>query len=283
MTMVTRVAAVVAAALVLMFLAGMGAAPRSLAQGEQISRGAPISAPVREESERPLAGTSDQEEPRLVNVTGEAEVRVVPDEVVLTVGVETRDEKLSTAKSDNDKRIRKVLDLTEDYGIEAKHVQTSYISVEPRYDDDYYGSEVLKDYWVRKTIVITLKDISKFEDLLTDLLEAEVNYVHGIQFRTSELRKHRDRARALAITAAQEKAVAMAGELGQEVGRPRAINEYQSGWWSGYGSWWGSGWGSAMTQNVIQDVGGGLDSGEGTLAPGQITVKAQVNVSFEME
>ena len=79
MTMVTRVAAVVAAALILMFLAGMGAAPRSLAQGEKISRRAPISAPVREESERPLAGTSDQEEPRLVNVTGEAEVRVIPD------------------------------------------------------------------------------------------------------------------------------------------------------------------------------------------------------------
>ena len=38
-----------------------------------------------------------------------------------------------------------------------------------------------------------------------------------------------------------------------------------------------------MTQNVIQDVGGGPDSGEGTLAPEQITVKAQVNVSFEME
>lgn len=278
-----RVGVVVMAALAMASLVEIGAAPRALAQGEQVSRRAAVAAPVSEGSERSLAASTEQGNPRLISVTGEAEVRVVPDEVVLTVGVETRDENLSKAKSDNDERVRKVLDLADDYGIESKHIQTSYISIEPRYDDDYFGSEVLKDYWVRKTVVITLKDISKFEDLLTGLLEAEVNYVHGIQFRTSELRKHRDRARALAIKAAQEKAVDMAGELGQDVGRPWAINEYQSGWWSGYGSWWGSGWGGSMTQNVIQDVGVGLDSGEGTLAPGQITVKAQVNVSFEME
>jgi uncharacterized protein YggE len=172
-------------------------------------------------------------------------VRVVPDEVVLTVGVETRDEKLGTAKNDNDKRVQRVLDLAGDYGIKAKHIQTRYISVEPRYDEDYFGN-VLTHYVVRKTIVITLKDISKFEDLLTDLLEAEVNYMHGIQFRTSELRKHRDQARALAIEAARGKAVALAGELGQEVGRLWAINEDQSYWWSGYDSWWGPRWGSAM-------------------------------------
>ena len=102
--------------------------------------------------------------------------------------------------------------------------------------------------------MITLKDISAFDAVLSDALEAGATYVHGIQFRTTELRKHRDEARALAIRAAHEKAVALAQELGQEVGQPHDIREDQSQWWSSYNTWWG-GRASTMTQNVIQEGG----------------------------
>ena len=106
--------------------------------------------------------------------------------------------------------------------------------------------------------------------------------VHGIQFRTTELRKHRDEARTLAIRAAQEKAVALAQELGQEVGQPHDIREDQSQWWSWYNTGWGGRAGS-MTQNVIQEGGSAPAGTEGTLAPGQISVTAKVTVSFEMK
>ncbi len=46
--------------------------------------------------------------------------------------------------------------------------------------------------------MVTLKDITQFDDLLTELVAANVNYIHGIQFRTTELRQYRDQARALA-------------------------------------------------------------------------------------
>jgi uncharacterized protein YggE len=127
------------------------------------------------------------------------------------------------------------------------------------------------------------KDISRFEDLLTKALEAEVNYVHGIQFRTTELRKHRDEARSLAIKAAKEKAVSLAKELEQSIGAPHSIHENASGWWSGYNAWWGGRWGPAMAQNVSQDAGGGASSQGGSLAVGQITVNARVTVSFFLE
>jgi uncharacterized protein len=222
-------------------------------------------------------------EPGIITVTGEAEVRVVPDEVILTLGVETWDEYLKSAKSQNDERVKQVLAIAQSYGIEARHIQTDHISIEPRYEDNYEKKNLI-GYFVRKTIVITLKDISQFDDLLTSMIDADVNYVHGIQFRTTELRKYRDEARALAIKAAQEKANALAGELGQSVGKPRTINEEQAGWWSWYNSWWGPGWGNTMSQNVIQEAGGSsLTTDDGTIAPGQITVNARVNVSFELE
>ena len=222
-------------------------------------------------------------EPGIITVTGEAEVRVVPDEVILTLGVETWDEYLKSAKSQNDERVKEVLRIAQAYGVEARHIQTDHISIEPRYEDNYEKKDLI-GYFVRKTIVITLKDISKFDDLLTSVIDADVNYVHRIQFRTTELRKYRDEARALAIKAAQEKANALAGELGQSVGKPRTIHEEQADWWSWYNSWWGAGWGNNMSQNVIQEAGGSSSiTDDGTIAPGQITVNARVSVSFEFE
>jgi uncharacterized protein YggE len=222
-------------------------------------------------------------EQRYITVSGDAEVRVVPDEVLLTLGVETWDEDLGTAKMQNDRRVKAVLDIARGYGIQPRHIQTDLISVEPRYQDNYEKEDLI-GYFVRKTIVITLKDIDKFEALLTSLLQTDVNYVHGIQFRTTELRQHRDQARALAITAAQEKAEAMAGELGQAIGQPTNIREEQAGWYSWYGSWWGYRRGGGyMAQNVIQEVGSNTPTDGGSFAPGQITVNARVAVTFELE
>jgi uncharacterized protein len=109
-----------------------------------------------------------------------------------------------------------------------------------------------------------------------------VNYVHGVEFRTTELRQHRDEARALAINAAREKAVALAGQLDQEVGEPLSIQEEQVGWWSSYNAWWGGRWGSGMSQNVIQEMGGATLLADSSLAPGQIKVSARASVSFEL-
>ncbi len=233
-----------------------------------------------------LAAWSSQQtittEPRVITVTGDADVRVVPDEVVLTLGVETWHEDLLTAKAQNDERVKAIFALAQNAGVEPRYIQTDWISIEPRYED-YYEKEDLIGYFVRKTMVITLKDISKFDQLLTEALAAEVNYVQGIDFRTTELRKYKDQARALAIQAAREKAEALAGELGQTIGQPRNIQEQQSGWWSSYRSWWGS-WGNNPAQNVVQEVSSVSSSNtDDSMAPGQIKVNAQVTVSFELK
>jgi uncharacterized protein YggE len=217
-----------------------------------------------------------------ISVTGEAEIRVVPDEVLLTLGVETWNKDMGIAKGQNDAIIARVFALADEYGIAPEHVQTDYVSIEPRYYNGHYEERDFIGYFVHKTLVITLRDLDKFEDLFADALEAGVNYVHGIQFRTTELREHRDEARALAIRAAKEKAEALAGELGQAVGDPKMIQEVQSGWWSGYNSWWGSRWGNGMSQNVIQEMGAGALTGDGSLAPGQINITARVSVTFQL-
>ncbi len=228
-----------------------------------------------------LPSTGTILEPRVVTVTGDAEVRVIPDEVVITLGVETEAEDLSVAKSQNDEIVQQVLEFSQELGINANHVQTDFIDMEPMYDYSSSGRR-LEGYRVRKTIVITLAEMSQFEVFLSGVLERGVNYVHDVEFRTTELRQHRDQARALAVQAAQEKAEALAGELGQNIGEPVMIQEEQSGWWSWYGHGWGRGGNSGLAQNVVVEVGSGSLETESGIAPGQITVNAQVTVSFEL-
>jgi uncharacterized protein YggE len=216
-----------------------------------------------------------------ISVNGEAEVRVVPDEVLLSLGVETFDKVLKSAKGLNDDRIKKTIGVARSHGVLAEHIQTDYIGIEPKYHRSDVTQELL-GYAVRKTVLIRLKDISKFEELLSGALEAGVTHVHGIEFRTTELRKHRDHARLLGLKAAQEKAELLAKESGRRLGKVTSIGEASYGYHSSYGSWWGSRYGS-MAQNVVQSVGGASLEGDSTLSPGQIAIRVSVHVSFSLD
>ena len=214
-----------------------------------------------------------------ISVTGEAEVRVVPDEVIVVLGVETFNRELGLAKDANDKIVEAVIAVARRHHVPDEHVQTDYVQVEPRYETSGPEHRLL-GYVARATVEVTLRELGQFETLLAESLEAGANYVHGVDFRTTELRKYRDQARNLAITAAREKAVDLAAALGETIGRPTKIGEGWSGWGSGYGSWWGRGWGGSASQNVTQSVGSGGTLG--SVAPGQIAVSARVNVTFEL-
>ncbi len=219
---------------------------------------------------------------RSISVEGEAEVKVAPDRILLTLGIETSDRDLEKAKILHDASTRAVIDAVRREGVEAKDIQTDYLDIEPRWDltprpENFIG------YFVRKTVVVTVRDVPKFEQVLSVALASGVNYVLGVQFQTSELRKHRDEARALAIKAAREKAVALADQLNQKVGNPIEISELSNRWYSWYGrSWWGSRQGSQY-QNVVQNVGGDALPEDGVLSPGRISVTASVRVVFELQ
>ena len=228
--------------------------------------------------------TRAQTTPPSVDVTAAAEVKVVPDEVLILFGVETSDVKLAAAKADNDNRIKKLLAITQEMKIDPKFVQTDFITIEPWEHEVFVNNDRVTrlEYRVRKKVAVTLRDVPKFEELLSRALEAGVNYVHGVEFRTTELRKHRDRAREMAIQAAKEKAELLAGKLGRHVGEAQRITEYGGGWYSPY-NWWGNGYSNySNAQAQISSQSGTSDYGESTLALGQITVTASVTVSFAL-
>ena len=214
----------------------------------------------------------------IVSVTGDAEIKVIPNQVLISLGVETRDRNLAVARVQNDNAVRSVLDAIGRFQIDATDVQTDFIQVNIRYQSS--AETVVDHYVVEKSIVVTLKDVSKFEPLLTAVLEAGANHIYNVEFMTTELRKYRDQARALAAKAAIEKASDLAAAAGLKVvGKPMNVSSYSYGG----GSWYGRlhNMGANVSQNVYQ--AGERGSAEGTIALGKISVTASVSMNFRIE
>lgn len=225
-----------------------------------------------------------QAAPRSISVTGQAEVRVVPSQANVVFGVETLNKVLASATEENDRRVRAIVQSLATLGIAAKDVQTDFIQVEPRYDD-VGANTVLRHYVVRKTIAVTIRDISVFERSLSAALQAGATHINSVQFLTTDLRKYRDEARARAIQAARQKAVALAGELNARVGKVITIQEYGSGApWNSYNNVWGGRFGGAGANQVsVQSADNAGDTLGEAIALGQIGITASVSVSFELE
>jgi len=220
-----------------------------------------------------------------ITVSGSAEVKVIPDVVYLRLGVETRDVNLDPARRQNDDRIEDVLKFLRKKGVPDKNIKTDFMNVYPEFDYNVSRTKAV-NYVARKSVEVKLTDLRKFEEIMSGVLEHGVNYVHGIDFRTSELRKHRDEARAMAAQAAKEKADAMAGALGVHRGKVISIDENSWYGWGGGSASWGSQGGMQyqnMVQNSMQSGRGGGESDEGSLSLGQISVTATVNASFAIE
>ena len=221
-----------------------------------------------------------------ITVNGEAVVKVQPDQIIITFGIETWDKNILTAKKENNEIMNRAVTLIKESGIKDKNIQTDYLSIEPRYDDNYDKKNFI-GYFVRNTFVVTIAEPDKVENLVTGVLESGVNYIHNIKFQTTEFKKYREQARELALNAAKEKAEKMAGALGQLLGDPIQINEGYGGsnWWY-YSSWNGWGYGSRsnyMSQNVMQNIDDGTGEISETIALGKISIKANVNVVFELK
>ena len=222
------------------------------------------------------AAAQEKPEPPHVMVSGEAEMNIAPDEVKFDVTLQAFNKELKLAKTQVDDRLKGLIGLAKKHGVAESDTQTDYVKVEPRFrgGDD---SKAFLGYWVRKDLVFTLRDVTRAEGLLSELLDFGVWRINSISFQTSQMRKHRDQARAMAMKAAQEKAAALAAAVGQRIGKAIIIEEEGAG---------RAGLGLpnvSLSSNAVSYDRGGSTESEGTLALGLIKVSARVKVKFVLE
>ena len=209
-----------------------------------------------------------EDKARTITVTGEAEVKIEPDRIFLTIEAESSNRELVKAKEQTDEIVRGALAMLKKNGVDPKDVQTGRVSISPRYE--YVDNrQKFAGYTATNGLNIMLKDLSRFDALYGDLLESGVNNVSSIRFSSSKQKEYEEQARLEAIKDAKQKAESMAAVLGERVGRPQSIQaqlapEYPT----------------PMRYAMAADMKGGAQP---TIAPGEISIRASVAVAFELE
>lgn len=232
-----------------------------------------------------FAQTADSVKPS-VSVVGEAEIEIAPDQVQFTLEIVTTDKVLSTAKTANDRAAAQTLAAAKAFSIVADDIQTDSLTVSPRYasDKDPRGPRFLLGYEVTKRVLITLKDLDKIDGFLSRLIEAGVNRIVRVDIQNSELQKHREQVRTLAVKNARERAVAYAKQLGQTVGKAYVIREEEAdfpGYTQGHGSGSGNGTDSGYADSFELKCPAAF-SREITFSLGKISVAEKIFVTFEL-
>ena len=223
---------------------------------------------------------------RTIQVSGTAVVNVKPDRALIQLGVQSNGRSAKEAQAKNTVTINKVTKALKALGIESKDIATDWYTIEPLYED--YDSLYIKGYRIYNIIEVTVRDVDKANDAIVAAFQAGANQVVNVEFYTSELRKYRDQARAMAMKAASEKAKALAQTAGADTSCVLNINENTSSYFNGWGWWW-SRYGNNQNQyqNSVQNIaptgGESPTSDDGPISTGMISIRAEVSATFSLK
>jgi uncharacterized protein YggE len=202
-----------------------------------------------------------------ISVSGDGKIKAVPDQVFISIAVETKGTNATDVKKQNDATIEKVLQFVTKFKVPKSDVQTKSISLNPQYDYE----KKKRNYNATQTIEILLKNITLYDGLMEGLIDAGINRINSVEFKTSKLIEHQSEARKLAMKEAKSKAEDYVSVLGQKVGKAITITDNTQNFYPQpmY---------AMKTMAMDQEV-----APRETLAIGEINITAKVNVSFLLE
>jgi len=203
----------------------------------------------------------------MVNVSGEGKVKVIPDQAAITVSVESKGNNAADVKRDNDTKIDAVLKAIRNANIAKEDFQTQRVNLYPNYDYEKKKS----NYVAMQTVSILLRDLSKYDGLVEALIGTGVNRIDNVEFKSSKLTQLQSEARKLAIKDAKIKADDFVSALGQKAGKAIIISDNSQN--------------NYPPRPVMYEMKAMAADGmqRETLAPGEMEVIVNVNVSFVLE
>jgi uncharacterized protein len=204
-----------------------------------------------------------------VTVSGEGKVKVTPDQAFITVSIDTKGTKAIDVKKENDIAVEKVLQFIKKMKLPKEDVITERVALNPNYDYE----KKKHNYMANQTIIIKLKDLSKYDELSEGLIDNGVNRIDNVEFKSSKLEALQSEARKLAMKDAKLKAEDYVSVLGQKIGKALLINDNSQAYYP-----------QPMYKGnmMAMDASAGGEQRQ-TLAIGEIEITANVTVSFILE
>lgn len=161
-----------------------------------------------------------------LQVTGEGSVRVAPDIVLVTLGVQTQGPDVAEAVGENNTRALAVVEALIEAGVAAEDIQTAYFNVygQPQYDERGTPTGQVT-YWVDNTLRLTVRQLDQLGVLLQRALVRGANSVQSVTYAVEDPTTALDGAREQAIEEALQQAEQLAAAGGVQIVRVLTIGE----------------------------------------------------------
>jgi uncharacterized protein YggE len=202
-----------------------------------------------------------------ISVVGEGKVKVVPDQATITATVQTKGNNAKDVKKENDEQMEAVLKIIKKMNLVPADYRTQRVSLNPIFDYEKKKTS----YNATQTVEILLRDLSQYDALMEGLVNEGINRIDNVVFQSSKLAQHQSEARKLAMKNAKLKAEDYVSVLGQKVGKAMTISDNSQNY---------------QPQPVYAMKTMAMDESAATretLAAGEITITANVSVSFILE
>jgi uncharacterized protein YggE len=163
---------------------------------------------------------------RSITATGSGAALSVPNRAAFSFGVTTQAKSAATTLNGNNAEMRKVIDAIKKAGVAAKDVQTSSVSLSPRYSQN--GEDIV-GYTASNTVNATIRGVSRSGAVIDAAVGAGANQVYGPTFTRADETVLYRRALSAAVANARGKAQTLAGAAKVRLGRVRSIVESSVG------------------------------------------------------
>ena len=129
--------------------------------------------------------------------------------------------------------MQKVIAALKSYKIDEKDIQTSHFSVRPEYEKQdtrktQKRPQRIVGYRVTNSVSVTVRELSRFGEILDELVVLGANRINQISFDVSNPEKYIDQAREKAMSKAIAKAELYARSAGAKLGKVLSIREGHS-------------------------------------------------------
>ena len=162
-----------------------------------------------------------------ITVTGTGTVTGVPNQLILSIGVQVKAASVSTALTNANQAVSRVTAALRDHGVAAADIQTADLYIQP----ELRGPAQTPDgYSVSESVTATLRQVSSAGGQIDAAVRAGGNAVtvNGISLNLTDTSSLLASARKAAVANARTKASQYAAALGQPLGPVVSISDQDS-------------------------------------------------------
>lgn len=175
-----------------------------------------------------LFSCTQNNEPKTINVTGQAKMKVVPDMVELSLRAYSVKPAMKDAVTETQAAVDQIIAVCRKYVVDPADIKVSSISTNKAYEYRN-GSDKFIGYDALQVLDVTLKDISKIERFTEELLATKISKIDNIRYNHTKADSIMREVNLIALEDARMTAEKMCGKMKATLGNIVYLSNFENG------------------------------------------------------